>query len=272
MRYERAAGINAMRTAPQVLSGSLDADILAMTGLTGWWDYDPSRVTAGTDISLANRVPAGSPSVEHASHSTLTLTNLYLPNGGQIRQAGVYDGTTVVTMGGSFPTSADAVWTKVILFIAGAGNNGGPVTPPTAGYLWRSAGANSHFLLVTAGLLYHQLGTAGTYVTAPAIRYPIFSWSWAIATWNNTTKVANLQCNDSAVETVTGTTQNVSQAAAGFGGIGGSPGFKGRLGPALLFSGTTDADGNLFNAARAADLAKVKLWANAACGRLNLLA
>lgn len=273
MRYERPTSFASPAAPWQTAAGSLDAAILAMTGLIGGWDYDPSRVTAGTDMQFANRVSGGSASYEMTgAMSSLVLSTDGLPPGGQMRQCGVYDGTTVVRMGGTFPSASNSVWTKVVCYKA----NAAEYRSGSQMRIWQgrnSSNTDNHYLSVFGGLLYHDVGTVGSEVQIHTGQHAIGAWNYAIASYDNggTTAASKLQVNGGTVITADRTSQQALQSESYFGGSQLAANYKGRIGPSWLFGGTTVATGSLFHSTRTADLAIVNAWCQAVIGRLNLV-
>ena len=250
-------------------AGSLDAQIAVMAGLACWWDFHPDRVTAGANQAIANRVAGGAALTEDAGSSGLAIGSGEAPGGGQMMQHGGFNADTVLA-GGIFPGAANSVWTKVIVFKMAESAD---LTARTE-YLWRGPAGNSntHHMYLTRTLIYNRVGISGTFCDVYD-RQAEGAWNFAIASWNNATKANKIAVNGTvppASGLATGTTETQNQTSQYFGGYPTAPSFKGLIGPVLLFSGTSAAVGDLFDASRAADLAIVADYCRAQIGRLSL--
>lgn len=248
-------------------AGTLDALIAAMSGLTDWWDFNSDRITGTTTQSIANRVNGGDAMVEDGTYSGLVVGTTGLPRGGQMIACGTMDADTVLELG-SFPNAANAVWTQVICFRMDESTT----IENRTDYLWRgpAGGSQNHFMYCTSARVYAGVGSAGSYL-AVDINQPMGAWTYAIRSWNNSTKVGKLAVGNTMIgDTDTGVAQNQNQTTHYIGGHPTSPSFRGRIGPALLFYGTSAAVGDLFDASRTADLAVIGRYCDAQIGRLSL--
>lgn len=270
-RYERRPSATGANFRTMQTAGSLDTQILATTGLQAFWDFHPDRVTAGTDQSIANRVGGGAALIENASYSALAVGRDEAPPGGTMIRHAKFGADTVLTMTG-FPSASNSVWTLAGCFKMDEPTALGAITQ----YLVQgpNGSTNNHWLYLSTTLLTHRIGTAGSYLDIYD-RHAMGAWNFFLCMYNNTSKASRIVCNGTtppASGIATGTTQSALQAALQVGGNASamSLAFKGKLGPLLLWSGTTDAAGNLFDASRASDLALVGKFLRAQIGRLSL--
>lgn len=270
-RYEQPSGLAPSLAAWQPAAGGFDAEILGMPGLISWWDFDPDRVTPGTNISLANRVSGGAATVERTTLSNLVLSTANLPEGGQMRQSGSFAGTTALDMGGSFPSAANSSFTEVLMWRQATNGN----KNATSMTLWRGPNANNntHRLQVQYKTLTFSVYDATTALSLTDTNVAVGAWNWAICGFDNSSKAMNLQVNGATPQTVTGTGQAVLQSLAYFGALAsGGGGLTGNMGPMLLFGAAGSvATGSLFHSSRAADLARMNDFCAATLGRLDLI-
>lgn len=270
-RYERRPSVTGSNFRSMETAGSLDTQLLATTGLQAFWDFHPDRITAGTNQSIANRVNGGTALVEDTSYSNLVVDRDEAPPGGTMIRHGKFAADTVLTMTG-FPSAANSVWTLAGCFKMDEPTALGAITQ----YMIQgpNGSTSNHWLYLSTTLLTHRIGTAGSYLDIYD-RHAIGVWNFFFAMYNNTSKASRIVCNGTAPPAsgiATGSTQSALQAALQVGGNASamSLAFKGKLGPLLLWSGTSDATGNLFDASRAADLSLAAKFFRAQIGRLSL--
>lgn len=261
--FERRSSINAAFPIAKAV-GSLDEAVLALPGLVGFWDFDPSRVVSGTDTALANRVSGGVNATEVTAVSGLTLATTGLPPGGQLRQCGSFNANTSMSIG-SFPTGGSSRFTKVMIFkLDKAIMSGGAQT------LWGgpAGGTSNHFMTVTGSTLTHSVGTTGS-TANPQQRVAVNAWQYVIASWDASTGVATVSAGGATPTTVTSLGQANNQGTSYIGGNATAGTLKGQIGAMLLFS-AAGSDGDLFNAGNAARLSLVREMLEAKIGVLNL--
>ncbi len=244
----------------------LASDIAGMTGLAQWWDFNPTRITAGTHQSIANRVGGGAALVEQTAFSNLSYDSSDLPYGGTVVQSGVFDSNTLLEATG-FPTGATSIFTKVVIFKSSDNVKDDNILRHR---LWAQSSitTNAHDLHFFGNDLVLRIGSTGSTIDVTS-RYPQFEWCYVIASWNNVSKVGKLAVNRWATATATGASQlSNSSGTSRFGGTG-SPVGRFKADTFMLFHSTTAADGDLFDATRAADLEKVRLYCEARIGLLQ---
>lgn len=274
-RFHGKVALRQSPISPLVLADPMDARVLAITGLRDWWDFHPDRVDAtGANIIIKNRVALGVNLVEVAAKSNLVVGSDRLPHGGQMIAHGRFGATgvpdTILTAGAAWPIGNDAVTTKIIIF-----RDDETLTPsgPTRN-LWRSASGTlgNHNLQYDNNRIYMRQGDTGGTVDVEA-RHPTGAWEYIIGSHNNDLSRLRLSVNGAAPIETTGAdvaAEKVTQTGYFIGGNDATASFSGYIDTILLIYGITNAQGDLFDASRAADLLLLKSYCEARIGVLQL--
>lgn len=172
---------------------------------------------------------------------------------GQFTRSLTFDGDAVILLGTDFPAATS--WTKVVAFkpdlVAQAAD---------VGSVWRSSsGTNgSHRLDILNGVLRHDIyNSTGTRLRAQAT-VEDGVWTYAIAAYNESTKVAKLRVGKNAVVSATGTDQTVTFNSHFLGGSNAGSDFHGEIGPVFFLASDLFANATL--------LAEVTKYFEAGCG------
>jgi hypothetical protein len=211
---------------PATVLEDLEAAIFQNVHCIGAWDCDPSRVTLGTDLSFADRTPAGNASVEHASHSTLSLVTTGLPKSGQIRQAIRFDGTGLITVGQSTPAGATDRFSKLVIFRSDKGNATGVAAQSE---IWRgtSGASNTHRFYINGATVSTRIGGTGD-LQEVSDRHPFDAWTWGLASYDNNARLTRIALRGVTPTSSAATTSQKSNNTANYiGGTVGTPSFLG---------------------------------------------
>ena len=215
-------------------------------------------------LSRANFDPVTGDVVEITDYSTngqnITPVSGFVPTidpgarppRGQAQAVVSMAGDGILYLGADFPD--DTSWTKVVAFRPDVAAMTGVVAK-----IWSSSVGNSniHRLAIFNGSLLHTVGSAGSFVQ---LDLPITSvWTYAVASWNDSTKLLRLGLRDTAPISMTGTTQDVINSDHYLGGDSAEATFHGDIGPALLLSGDAYDD--------TAQMARIHEFFEAAIGR-----
>jgi hypothetical protein len=255
--------------------------------LLGFWDSDPLRVTMdGSNVdSVANRAPysgAGSlipveiaeslPAQPLVIPPTVSLTGL--PPGGQVRQWISFSGANSLGLPqGLVPFVTTSAFTVVwigkpdIRYAKPGGENA---------FLFRGQNTSIEiFRLLLDGVKMHAQirlpgsETGGQNLTTLFERIPASCALYAIASFDQVTKVLTINANGRPLQVVTGASQHKQTNEFYYIGGHSTAGlYTGMWSSTLLFGGTAPT-GDLFAAGREADLQLVTDYCEFAIGQRN---
>ena len=188
MLFENLTSVSA--AGGNIVAAALEAAVAAHigNGLTHWFDFDPERVIIN-DVNgvheFKNRVPGAPSSFVHADHANLVLTSDDLPRGGQIRQAGRFNGDTVLE-DPPYLVGPTASITEVFVFRLD------PHASATEKlYISRGAATNplaNHYILTGSNSIRLRIGADNA--AGPALRFAYGTWHFGIAHHDNATKTS----------------------------------------------------------------------------------
>lgn len=221
---------------------NLTESVLAIPDIVGLWMPDPLYVSGVADQSVANRVEstgALGPITEQPAFSNVLFGSSFLPPRGLVRQTMYFNGSSAVMafQEGDFPTGADAVWTKVVIFRADMIHGIGTTQN---GEIWRSqqGSIGSHRLYVDGPKVKSQVRGVATAVTTDDERYSPGCYNYVINSYDTVTQKLSLLLNGISLQEKTGSgAEIVTSNFSYLGGNNDGGSFAGHIALAALFLG-----------------------------------